>query len=62
VFVLPEYRGRGYGRSVVSSHVSRLLGRYRRIVLFVHEENRAAIRIYERLGFSKAGVLVQATV
>jgi GNAT superfamily N-acetyltransferase len=60
VFVLPEYRGRGYGSSIVSYHVARLFKRYDSIVLFVHERNRAAIHIYENLGFKATGLLVQA--
>ena len=60
VFVLPDYRGKGYGSSIVSYHVTRLLTSYESIVLFVHERNRAAIHIYEKLGFKVAGSLVQA--
>ena len=60
VYVLPRYRGRGYGYSVVSYHVARLLKRYERIVLFVHEKNKAALHIYGNLGFEPTDVLVQA--
>jgi GNAT superfamily N-acetyltransferase len=60
VFVLPDYRGRGYGSSIVSYHVSRLFKQYDSIVLFVQEHNKAAVHIYERLGFSAKGSLIQA--
>ncbi len=60
VYVLPEYRGRGYGYSMVSYHVARLFKRYERIVLFVHENNEAALHIYGNLGFEPTDVLVQA--
>ena len=60
VFVLPDYRSKGYGCSVVSYHVARLFKLYDRIVLFVHERNRTAIHIYEVLGFKTTGSLVQA--
>jgi ribosomal protein S18 acetylase RimI-like enzyme len=36
--------------------------RYDRIVLFVQERNVPAIRIYERLGFTRSGALLQAYV
>ena len=60
VFVLPEYRSKEYGCSIVSYHVARLFKQYDRIVLFVHERNGAAIHIYENLGFKATGSLVQA--
>jgi ribosomal protein S18 acetylase RimI-like enzyme len=60
VFVLPEFRGRGYGSSVVSYHVGRMIKRYDRIVLFVHERNGAAIHVYDTLGFKERGSLIQA--
>ena len=62
VYVVPEFRGKGYGRAVVSFHVHRLLKRYDRIALFVQERNVPAIRIYERLGFTRSGALLQAYV
>ncbi len=61
VYVKPEYRGRGFGLSVVSSHVERLLRRYDRVLLFVDEKNSVARHIYEKLGFRSTGVLVQAS-
>ena len=60
--MVPDFRGKGYGRAVVSFHVNRLLKSYDRIVLFVHEHNTPAIRIYERLGFTRSGALLQAYV
>jgi GNAT superfamily N-acetyltransferase len=62
VFVVPDFRGRGYGRSIVSYHAGRLFKRYGRIVLFVHEDNAAALRIYDDLGFECTGVLLQANL
>lgn len=59
VYVLPAYRRKGYGYRVVSSHVSRLLRRYSRIVLFVDVKNRLAARLYETIGFRKCGMLAQ---
>ena len=59
VYVPPAYRRKGYGYGVVSSHVSRLLRRYSRIVLFVDVKNRLAARLYETIGFRKCGMLAQ---
>jgi GNAT superfamily N-acetyltransferase len=60
VFVLPGYRGKGYGYSIGSYHIGRLFRRYDRIVLFVHEKNEAALHIYETLGFERTDRLIQA--
>jgi ribosomal protein S18 acetylase RimI-like enzyme len=57
VYVLPEKRRRGYGREVVSAHVSRLLGKYKKVVLFVDTENRVARTLYKKLGFTEQGML-----
>jgi len=62
IYVVPQYRGRGIGRSVISAHVERLFEQYERVVLFVNRRNEKAIRLYERLGFRKAGELVQVHV
>ena len=59
VYVLPDFRRKGYGYWVVSSHVSRLLRRYSRIVLFVDIKNRPAGRLYRTVGFRKCGMLAQ---
>lgn len=50
-----DRRGRGLGSRVTSAVAAELLGRgLRTIVLNVRKENRAAIRVYERLGFREA--------
>jgi ribosomal protein S18 acetylase RimI-like enzyme len=54
IFTHPEYRGRGYGTATTSAVVAELLtGGIRDIVLNVSQNNAAAIRIYERLGFER---------
>jgi GNAT superfamily N-acetyltransferase len=60
VYVLPEYRGKGYGFSIISSHLERLFDRYAHIVLFVEENNNKARHIYEKIGFQCSGRLLQA--
>lgn len=48
----PEARGRGVGASLVEWLIARLHDAgLRRIVLTVHPENQAAVRLYRRLGF-----------
>lgn len=62
VYVLPGYRSRGFGRSVLSAHVERLFQRYRRIVLFVDKKNEKALHIYRTIGFHTRGELEQANI
>ena len=52
VFTHPDHRGRGYGSAATSAVIAELYQRgIRDIILNVGQENRAAIRVYERLGF-----------
>jgi predicted GNAT family acetyltransferase len=60
VYVIPARRNRGYGHSVVSAHVGRMLERYDRLALFAGETNSAARRIYGKLGFRESGGLLFA--
>jgi GNAT superfamily N-acetyltransferase len=54
VFTHPEYRGRGLGTAVTSAVVVELRRlSIRDIVLNVGQENKGAVRIYERLGFER---------
>ena len=62
VYVLPEKRGKGYGRELVSAHVSRLLGAYKKVALFVNTENRIACGLYGSLRFTERGMLAQAEI
>jgi len=60
VYVLPRYRGKGYGYFIVKSHIERLFKNYSRIVLFVSTDNQIAIRLYRNVGFNGTGELEQA--
>jgi ribosomal protein S18 acetylase RimI-like enzyme len=62
VYVLPQYRGKGYGKAIVSAHLSRLFDRYGRVVLFVKKRNERAIHVYSALGFLAKGGLLQVSV
>lgn len=53
IYLLPEYMGKGYGRSLLQAAVEKLaeMG-CRDILLWVLEENQRARRFYEKAGFS----------
>jgi ribosomal protein S18 acetylase RimI-like enzyme len=54
IFTHPDFRGRGYATVATSAVVTELQGRgIRDIVLNVDQRNKAASRIYERLGFER---------
>lgn len=56
VAIRPEYRGRGYSRSLLSRHLDELSRRgVAQVHLEVEEGNGAAIALYRRLGFKETG-------
>ncbi|HVY19203.1 MAG TPA: ribosomal protein S18-alanine N-acetyltransferase [Bauldia sp.] len=56
IAVAPRYRGRGYGRMLMDDVIRRLYReRIARLFLEVDRANRAAVRLYQRLGFAVAG-------
>lgn len=50
--LLPEQQGRGVGGALIRSLLNESVARALPVVLSVREENRAAERLYRRLGFS----------
>jgi ribosomal protein S18 acetylase RimI-like enzyme len=62
VYVVPSYRGKGFGHSIVSGHIERLFKTYDKIVLFVDIHNKRAINMYINIGFQIAGELEQVYV
>lgn len=58
VAVDPRHKGKGYGGAIISESVgiAHTMG-FTRIELTVATENEKAIRLYERYGFEKEGVL-----
>jgi ribosomal-protein-alanine N-acetyltransferase len=56
IAVSPRYRRRGYGRLLMDDVIRRLYReRIARLFLEVERTNRAAVRLYQRLGFTVAG-------
>lgn len=55
--VVPEYRGRGVGRALLETALreARRIG-LARVELTVREPNRAAIALYEKVGFAVEGI------
>ena len=55
IYLLPEYVGRGYGRQLMEKALAELkqMG-YKKVMLWVLEENTNARDFYERMGFQLA--------
>jgi predicted GNAT family acetyltransferase len=58
----PEYRGRGYASSLVSALIQKITKRDETPFLHVRNENVAAIRVYEKLGFKTRRIINIAVV
>ncbi|MCE5257086.1 MAG: GNAT family N-acetyltransferase [Spirochaetaceae bacterium] len=56
VYVRPEFRNQGIATAMVGHLSGAIRARGRNCILYVRPENRAARRVYEKLGFSAIGV------
>jgi predicted GNAT family acetyltransferase len=52
VYTVPEQRGKGLGKAVVSELLKKVFSEKKEACLFVKKHNRSAIALYERLGFA----------
>ena len=52
VYTVPEERGKGRGKAVVSQLLKTVFSEKQEACLFVKKHNRSAIALYERLGFA----------
>ena len=60
VFTHPEHRGQGYASAATSAVAAELLQRgIWDVVLNVSQDNSAAIRVYEKLGFERTGSFLE---
>mgnify|MGYP001575349720 CR=1 FL=1 len=58
--VVPEFQGTGVGTRLIETAVGRAKEKnYEKIFLLVEENNALAIRLYEKLGFSRQGALAE---
>lgn len=55
VFTMPDSRGRGVAGSAMRALARELLRRTSRLGLYVNQENTAAVRLYESVGFRPVG-------
>ncbi len=63
VYLLPAYMGKGYGRALLRRCAAELRAMgFRRILLWVLEENMRARRFYENNGFASAEVYRNDTI
>ena len=63
VYLLPEYMGRGYGRELVVTAVSRLKSMgHEKILLWVLEDNIKARQFYEHIGFVNGGEVLDDNI
>jgi predicted GNAT family acetyltransferase len=51
VYTVPQERGKGLGKAVVSQLLKKVFSEKQEACLFVKKHNRSAIALYERLGF-----------
>ncbi len=51
VEVLPEERGKGYGKEMMTSIVDFLKPKNKQIILYVRPDNKIATSLYKKLGF-----------
>ena len=56
----PDHRGRGYGRAVVLGLLQRLFETTQCVCLNVRQDNEAAVKLYQTLGFSTHGMYCES--
>lgn len=53
LYTLPEHRGKGYARLVVSALAKRLYSEGYPVYCFIEEENTVSLQLFKRLGFTE---------
>lgn len=49
VFILPDYRGKGYGKALMKLAIEKCVEK--RILIYVRDDNTSAMNLYKRVGF-----------
>ena len=63
IYLLPAYIGRGYGYNLFKAAMGELIhSGYRKIVLWVLEENQRARKFYEKAGFASASHEIEEVI
>ncbi|MCL2388301.1 MAG: GNAT family N-acetyltransferase, partial [Defluviitaleaceae bacterium] len=59
----PEHTGKGFGVDFINSAMDHICSKYctKEFVLSVASFNKRAIKVYEKVGFTKTGVFIQNT-
>jgi predicted GNAT family acetyltransferase len=55
VYTSPKFRGRGHATSICSALVEKLLSQSEEAMLFVLTDDSPALKVYEKIGFTKTG-------
>ncbi|KAG9274807.1 glycine N-acyltransferase-like protein 3 [Astyanax mexicanus] len=53
LYTLPEHRGRGYARALISAMAQKLLSEGYPVYCYIEEENTLSYRLFQSLGFSE---------
>ncbi len=61
VYILKEYQKKGIGKMLMDESIKRLSG-YKKLALWVLENNKSAIEFYEKYGFSIDGTKKEAVL
>jgi spore coat polysaccharide biosynthesis predicted glycosyltransferase SpsG/RimJ/RimL family protein N-acetyltransferase len=56
--IIPKYRGRGFGKSIIQLGMNQILGSVKRIEARVELENIASNKVFESLGFVKKKIIL----
>jgi predicted GNAT family acetyltransferase len=51
VFVLPEQRGKGYGKKLIQGILAFLIPKKKEIILYIDSTNKIASKLYTSMGF-----------
>jgi len=63
IYLLPEYMGKGYGKSLLKTAVEELKAMgFETIFLWVLEENHRARHFYEKFGFKNSGKYLENNI